>query len=168
MQHLVTEILTERKRGMKIHRTANKFGQIILYPYEIESGCLTRLELHKHIHIASGTEIIAQDRAKKRKPPYVIPTAKLRNCGHRYFNAVMIQLIPFFLIKYLKYYTRVTFHSITGSAIHHEIVKAHTPREFDNRSRSIQHIPQARHVFRVKRHKSPHGFSLSRISATDF
>lgn len=47
----------------------------------------------------------------------------------------------------------VTFHRVACSSILHEIPKAHAPREFDNRPRGIQHIPQSRHVFGVMRHK---------------
>jgi hypothetical protein len=75
-EYLITEVLAEEAYGGQVDLLPKHPRQFFLYRKEGQPHARAKLELHQNVHIASGTEVIAQGRTEDRKPPNMVSPTK--------------------------------------------------------------------------------------------
>ena len=52
-------------------------AEILLHRFDVETRFMSLLELHQHVHVAVGAEVVAEHRPEQVEPPDVVPAAEL-------------------------------------------------------------------------------------------
>src|SRR3954465_2963996 len=73
----IPEVATERSGCVQVDATANQCRQLVLQIDEGKPRHMTVLEFHEDVDIAIGAEVLSQHGTEKRKPPDVMPSAKI-------------------------------------------------------------------------------------------
>jgi hypothetical protein len=77
-QDFVTDPAIEELGRDEIHTPATKESrELVLQPNETESRNMPGLELHEHVDVAIGAEVVPQDGAEEGESPDVVAPAEL-------------------------------------------------------------------------------------------
>jgi len=71
-EHLAAEVAADGRRSVEVDGPIEQSAQFFLHPEEPEPRRPSRLELNQHVHVAVGTEIVAQCGPEHGKPTNAI------------------------------------------------------------------------------------------------